>query len=51
MQTITQLFRTTRGGKEQAGRCEACNDVLNLDESNVCRECEGDGLLDEERDS
>ena len=51
MTTIAQLFRSIRGGKEQAGRCEACNDVLNLDESNICRECESDGLLDEERDS
>ena len=51
MTTIAQLFRTHRGGTLQHGRCEACNDVLTVDEANVCRECEHDGLLDEERDS
>jgi hypothetical protein len=50
-QTIAEMFRSTRGGKHRVGRCEACDEVLSVDEVNVCQDCEFNGRLEEERDN
>lgn len=50
-QTIHQMFGNTRGGKHQRGRCEACNDILGVDEVDLCQDCEFQNQLEEERDS
>ena len=51
IQTVSQMFGNTRGGKAQRGRCECCNEILGIDEVNVCQDCEFQGQLEEERDN
>lgn len=51
MQTIAQMFKTTRGGKYRQGRCEACDEVLGIDEVGICQDCEFQNQLEEERDN
>lgn len=51
MQTIHEMFQRPRGGKLHATRCEACDEVLGLDEVGICQDCEFNGMLEEERDN
>lgn len=50
MQTIAELFRTTRGGKYRKGRCEACDEELTNTRYGLCEECQDNDLLEEEQD-
>ena len=51
MQTIAELFQTTRGGKYRQGRCEVCDELLTDRRKGLCKECEEGNLLEEERES
>lgn len=50
MQTIAELFRTTRGGKYRQGRCEVCDEPLTEHRHGLCEDCQQDNLLEEEND-
>ena len=48
MQTIAELFRTTRGGKYQKGRCEVCDEELTHTRYGLCEDCQYNNSPDEE---
>ena len=50
MQTIVELFKTTRGGKYRKGRCEVCDELLTDPKQGLCEDCETNNLLEEEND-
>jgi len=50
MQTIAELFRTTRGGKYRKGRCEVCDEELTQSTLGLCEDCQQDNLLDDEQE-
>lgn len=51
MQTIAELFHTTRGGKYRQDRCEVCDELLTDRRKGLCEDCEEGNLLEEERES
>lgn len=50
MQTIAEMFKTTRGGKYRKGRCEACDEPLEGQRQGLCDTCQDNDLLDEEKE-
>jgi len=50
MQTIAELFKTTRGGKYRKGRCEVCDEALTNGTVGLCEDCQQDNLLDDEQE-
>lgn len=50
MQTIAELFKTTRGGKYRKGRCEVCDEELMNTRYGLCEDCQRDNVLEEEAD-